>query len=364
MSKYTVKDFNYISSGKKSKIINIDIESEDKKDIQKGISFVCGIENNDTTMDYNLNYNKYSLFDVKTNNIIHNLYDIKDLCLKSDIKKSVILSSSFEGYKSENYIDIYGPQLTENPIEFTQIGQNTYCLTKQTSEGPFFRQTTLEESHENTSDIIDSTYSYFIENEKLRTYTYKSNDYAVLSDNFQTRINLDGIKYNYMFEIPLNNEVNDFESGDVHADIFQNKNVYDPYYSMDMDGTTSIKNCREYCGVGNGCGTLYLKYYDNQKYYGQYLNEENNISNYSMTQEKEKYDFQKIETMTSINRFRNNIRHKSNLFSLELRDTGLNSVQNENVDKIKQDIKNNIREMVKHTSPANTQLFDIFFSGV
>jgi hypothetical protein len=41
---------------------------------------VCGIENNDNIMDYTQNYNKSSLYDYETENIIHNLYDIKDIC--------------------------------------------------------------------------------------------------------------------------------------------------------------------------------------------------------------------------------------------------------------------------------------------
>jgi hypothetical protein len=77
-----------------------------------------------------------------------------------------------------------------------------------------------------------------------------------------------------MFEVPLNNEFNDFDNGDVHADIFQTKNAYNAYYSMDMNNITCINNCREYCGIGKFCNNLYLKYYDNINYEGTFDSED------------------------------------------------------------------------------------------
>lgn len=367
MSQFCVKDFNYISSGKKSKLINLDLETVDGQIVQNNVTFVCGIENNDNIMDYTQNYNKSSLYDYETENIIHNLYDIKDICLKSDTKKIITSKSSYETYKSENYIDIYGPQLDENPIEFIQMTDYTYCLTKQTKQGCYFKQTTLRDKIDE-NELIDSSYNWNIKNENLKTYIYNGNNYDNIADNFESRINLNNIEYNYMFEIPLNNEFNDFDNGDVHADIFQTKNAYNGYYSMDMDSISSINNCREYCGIGKYCNNLYLKYYDNINYKGIFNNEEEQISAFNMKKIPQKYSFQKIESIATINRFRNNIKHKSNIYSIEIRDTGVNSVINndeiEDIKKIKMDIKNNIREICKKITPANTQLFDIYFSGV
>jgi hypothetical protein len=94
------------------------LESVDGKTRYNNVTFVCGIEKGDNIMDYNENYNKGSLYDCETENIIHNLYDIKDICLKSDTKKISTSKIGNETYRSENYVDIYGPQLNENPIEF------------------------------------------------------------------------------------------------------------------------------------------------------------------------------------------------------------------------------------------------------
>lgn len=362
MSKYTVIDFNYMSSGSKSKMINLDIKSNDDNSTLKNVTFVCGIENNDTIMDYTQNCNKNSLYNPETNTIIHNLYDIKDLCLKSNIRKINALSSSFDTYKSENYIDIYAPQLNYNPIDFVQIKNNVYCLTETMTNGPSYNNIYFDNN--SNDDYIDTYYHREISNSALKTFIYNSNTDTELSNRYKSCVNLDGIEYNYMFEIPLNDQINDFDSGDIHADIFQTKNAYNAYYSMEMDTPKSLKNCRNYCGLGNGCGTLFLKYYDNVDYVGGITNYENDISTVYMEKDNSpKYNFQKIETITSINRFRNNIRHKSNLYSIEIRDSGLNNLNEESV-KIKQDIKNNIREIVKKVTPVNTQLFDVFFSGV
>jgi hypothetical protein len=37
-----------------------------------------------------------------------------------------------------------------------------------------------------------------------------------------------------VIEIPTNNGINDFNNGDIHADVFQTKNSYNATYSMDM----------------------------------------------------------------------------------------------------------------------------------
>ena len=101
-----------------------------------------------------------------------------------------------------------------------------------------------------------------------------------------------------MFEIPLNNEFNDFDNGDVHADIFQTKNAYNAYYSMDMDNISSINNCREYCGIGKFCNNLYLKYYDNINYKGTFYNEDEEISTLKEDLKKQEAETQEYVSLS------------------------------------------------------------------
>lgn len=42
----------------------------------------------------------------------------------------------------------------------------------------------------------------------------------------------------------------EYENGNVYADIFPLKNMYDATYSTEMDAPFSIKKSREYCGIG------------------------------------------------------------------------------------------------------------------
>jgi len=140
---------------------------------------------------------------------------------------------------------------------------------------------------------------------------------------------------------------------------------------MDMPDGNTLTNSRQYCGIGTCADKMYLKYYDNVEYTSlcSLYDENNIISNYVMDGKQKKYSYQKIETVESINRFKSNIKHKSNLYSVALRNTGLNtqyedSKTNEKIEKLKNDIKNNIRDIAKKMCPVETQLFDIYFDGV
>lgn len=373
MSQYKVTDFNYITSGSKSKFINLDLSSIDNNENKKNMTFICGIEYNDTIMSYDKNHNKSSLYDNTTNNIIHNLYDIKDICFKSNIKKTITSNSEKDSFKSENYVDIYGPQINSDPLGFVQVNDYIYCLSKRTTEGCFFKKTTLSDSK--NTDVIDSLYSWQLNSDNLKTYTYywKDNSGKLTPEAFKTGVILNNIKYNYMFEIPVNSEYQDFENGDIHSDIFQTKNVYDSYYSMNMiSNHYTIDNCRNYCGIGKFDNTIYLKYYDNVQYKGSWVSNKTDpfdgtITTYNTNENKmnSKDKFQKIETITSVNRFRSSVKHKSNLFSIDISNTNIDINNNDSyVKKIKQDIKNNIREICKKITPVNTQLFDVYFNGV
>jgi hypothetical protein len=120
-------------------------------------------------------------------------------------------------------------------------------------------------------------------------------------------------------EVPVDDEYIDVEEGDFETNVFQTKNAYDSSYSMNMETDTKIRDCREYCGIGNDGNRPYLKYYDNKDYEGMFNSESNQISTYSMTQITEKhYPFQKIESIISINRFKNDVNHKSNLYSIDI----------------------------------------------
>lgn len=60
------------------------------------------------------------------------------------------------------------------------------------------------------------------------------------------------------------------------------------------------------------------------------------------------------------------MRHKSNLFSLRLHDTGINQNMNLPEDvktKLRHEVVNYVRKAVNAVCPASSQLFDVYFEG-
>jgi hypothetical protein len=79
---------------------------------------------------------------------------------------------------------------------------------------------------------------------------------------------------------------------------------------------------------------------------------------------------EKVEMFNSVNRFYQANQHKSNLYSIEIEDLGLNSIEKTADEKIKiavknikKSITNNIKKICQNTQPGNTQLFSVFFTG-
>jgi hypothetical protein len=79
---------------------------------------------------------------------------------------------------------------------------------------------------------------------------------------------------------------------------------------------------------------------------------------------------EKVEMFNSVNRFTQANHHKSNLYSIEIEDLGLNSIEKTADEKIKiavknikKSITNNIKKICQNTQPGNTQLFSVFFTG-
>lgn len=79
---------------------------------------------------------------------------------------------------------------------------------------------------------------------------------------------------------------------------------------------------------------------------------------------------EKVEMFNSVNRFTQANHHKSNLYSIEIEDLGLNAIEKTADEKIKiavknikKSITNNIKKICQNTQPGNTQLFSVFFTG-
>lgn len=165
------------------------------------------------------------------------------------------------------------------------------------------------------------------------------------------------------------------------------KSAYDPLYSMRLSSVDSIERWRDYCGFGVAGGKPYLKFYDRLAYYsttpsvsaisGDVLN----IATISSNAETgSRFDsrtvpYQKIE-MIYPSDYTADAKHKSNLFSVTILDTGIGELDQRikdkeikddsgnirrAVDRLKMDITNAVFEIAQNVSPANTQLFNVKF---
>src|SRR5574344_663837 len=155
MAVLKIKALNYISTGTTQKFINLDLEDS------RNMIYATDISKNQNVMDGYVDSNKSSL---KTSNnvIIHDLYDIKDICIKSSIKKI----KNFDEYSgsSDDYLDIYAPVLEQNAIGFCQLNNYSYVLTLNDNKSPEFKGTTLLSQRESSTaaNIKNTDYSYQI----------------------------------------------------------------------------------------------------------------------------------------------------------------------------------------------------------
>ncbi len=361
--------------------------------------YACSIEKDldyykDDTPDKGINNNLHSIFQTDGNNIIHNLYDIQDLAVKTNV--NVV---------KDNFAELYGPSLDKQPLGIVQHGNYTYCMSDICNKTVNYEMTTLESKRTTLPmNIKDFSYKANISADDIFTYTYNpiSMSSENMQDNYIPATNFQNMSCNYVFELQNNDKYNKYEDGDIYGDVFASKYAYDATYSMnqvkdknefdseairreitaEVNGLpkNALINCRQYVGIGKCGDTLFLKYYDNI-WYNQMQKDLSAINLSSIKPiEDDKYQnysfnkYQKIETVQSINRFQSPAAHRSNLFSIKVNGTDLNSrvltdlnsnnsEANKQLEKFRNqmmtDIQSNIKTFVKKICPAHTQLLNI-----
>jgi hypothetical protein len=370
MAVFNITSFNYLASGKTEKLFNLDLELDGVK--YPGMVFIADIDENNDVMNGIVNANRFSL-KLSDGTIIHALYDIKDTCIKSTIKKVRSSDSSYDG-NSDDYLDIYAPVLESDILGFCQLGDYAYCMTDKTKVGPTMQSTNLLDQRKltPTDDINGTKYNFKLSEKTLNTYLYDqpSIEHSTISDYFIPKTNLKNLKYNYIIEVPQTNIVNnDYSAGDILGDIFICKNEFDYSYSMDMPDSDTLSVSRKYLGLGTCGDRIYLKFIDNVDYSTSEVDDNSaEIINKQMydSSKTRNYPFQKVESLDSINRFKSATAHKSNMYSLKIKNTGIESLNDDSnpklkalYNKIKMDMDNSIRDIAKKVCPVNTELFNI-----
>lgn len=315
VAKVNIESINYFRSGDKSKTFSLDLRYEDGRPSEHNAVFIGSVEKRDDKMEKNESFNKFSNKTPVAGVIIHPIYDIKDICVKSTTTGQM-----------NSGLGMYAPSINKNPIGFTQKNDTAYVLSRGDTSGQVFQKTNLRQKRrQSAGTVTDENYSVQLSETNKSVFNYGSNLKSGLQESFMTENDMLGIEHSVVLEIPQSKDFADYESGDIYGDLVFTKSSYDSQYSTDMPLSTRIDNAREYCGIGECGGTIYLKYYDRNSYDAVSKYNDVEIDRFNTGKTSTGYPYQKIEAFDFINRFNHQALHKSNLFSIQINGLDLSS---------------------------------------
>jgi hypothetical protein len=134
------------------------------------------------------------------------------------------------------------------------------------------------------------------------------------------------------------------------------KNIYNNDWQLELDNSNALNTIREYTKIGNTNGALYLKY-------RVYMVEDPCVeANGEMSVPL--YEYEMIERVKGLYKFKSNDGHKSNIFSIRIENSGLKTLLEdaENLE-LKKLLIDSVRKFTKKLIPANTQLWKVEFTG-
>ena len=225
----------------------------------------------------------------------------------------------------------------------------------------------------------DETIDWQTENNSIIKYKNgMDNNLADFFDLSSIFCEISGYTYNFLQWMPLDKAYYDLEDGINFGGSTKTKNMYDWNFNTNIsyNANTSaytLDNNRSYYRIGTNNGDIWLSYKANRQLsatieepisgitYGKITNDKNinttNISNYEF-----------IDRFKQINKFKNSGLHKSNIFSIRIKDSGLNEVLEaqygtDKKQQIQTAINNVIKNMTRNVVPTHTQLWKIEWKG-
>lgn len=321
------------------------------------------------------------------------LNDILDVCIKSMFKKSYAnrnipgnLVHQAAHFESDGNVDIY-VVLDDYPICFCNCHNDSFMLTQPTTKTPYLLQSDAAKKIQD-KDMSNFDHKFHLEQKDIETYIYKplvdinriidslSGDITAKStiSCYEPLTSLKGIRYNYVVDVDQNvqsskdyDNMTIYSNGDIYGCAIPTKNVYNSLYSMQMASRWALDRCRSYCGIESCQNKIYLKYYDDL-YYRWPASGNMQVSTYTLvgSSNQRLWPYQKIEFFYPT-QMQTKARHKSNLFSVKIRNTNLDESEyasgnrKQLMDIIKKDISNGVKSLVDSIAPANTQLFGTDF---
>lgn len=304
-------------------------------------------------------------------------------------------------------------------ISITQFANSEFALTESTVVAPTYDGTSDQHSIgtytigsdeksyavvNNTINTIDKM-SIITNNSSVFGYSYNSVEYVFVKDSsvsnqedflvYSLSTSAPDISKNYIMEnrltalpIPdytlwgaLNNNnyqvyvqsdvdgtdgyLTCYRKGDItnEDDLSYNftpaKNIYDNNWSLQLDNN-QLDAIREYTKIGNSNGSLYLKY----RVYSGASDASIVTDSYGTVS---LYEYEMIERVNGLYKFRSDDGHKSNVFSIRIENSGIKHLVDPTNVKYNQELKellhNSVKKFVQKLIPANTQLWKIQFTG-
>ena len=332
------------------------------------------------------------------------LNDILDVCIRSMFKKFSKnpnipgnLIHNIGVFESDGNIDIY-VALDEYPIDFCNCQNDSFVLTQGTTYEPYFLRSDAIDKL-NSEHMTQVEHKFYLDRDDILTYIYRQSadmhayftsldgklNQQTMIKLFEPRLTLRGISYNYVIDVDQNKQSSQeyqnntiYFNGDIYGHASPTKNMYNALYSIYMPNHASdIQNCRSYCGIENTQNQILLKYYDDVRYTWHNTSKSPTVEASKLNTNGERvYPYQKVEFYYPTE-MQSAAKHKSNLFSVKIMNSKLDEATAEAarmegkltetrrilVDQIKNDIANAVRHLANTIAPANTQLFDTFFTS-
>ena len=333
---------------------------------------------------------------------IYDMYDIRDVTLK---KQGTHQSKNAELYNTDYHHDIYAPSMPEHPIGFCQSNlgseylNDAILLTQNQTLDPSELKTTLLSSR--GTEASNACYNSNIESNDSKIYLYcDKNSQVTMMSSFIPTKNLLNVQKSYVIDIPVDSylvqrshesDIADYDLGLAYfIRMHTTKSAYNSTYSMEMPNNTTLARARTYCGIGVSGGRPYLKYYDDSTYSALSVDDKDGLAlvdtKWENSTSGSKFDksskpFQKIEYLFPID-YANEAKHKSNVFTVNILSTNIGTITDKINEKIENDefvspheyevldrletlsidIAHAVRDIARHITPANTQLFDVYLN--
>jgi hypothetical protein len=163
----------------------------------------------------------------------------------------------------------------------------------------------------------------------------------------------DSLPFSYILEQNLSNQPHFAENYDevnrIFVNAFKTKCMYDPYMESHYDRNTKTQSARRvYNKIGMTSNDPWLSY--------NFVNSDNN-------DKLQNYEF--VEVMRGIYKLTSKNKHKSNLFSVRIKNSGLNRDIKDETEraKLQNMVNKEVRKIVTEITPIYTQLFQVFWEG-